>query len=77
MTGVQTRRTGIGYKAAVAGAIEHEIETPNTRSDCAAVNPAGPEPGTHDLPWEVCLAVHRDYRIGNGAGERGRSQPRP
>jgi hypothetical protein len=54
-TGVQTRRTGTGYKAAAAGAIEHEIETPNTRSDCGAVNPAGAEPRTHNLPWEVCL----------------------
>src|SRR5258706_5386850 len=40
-----------------AGAIEHEIETPDTRSDCVAINPAGPEPGAHHLPWEVCLAV--------------------
>lgn len=77
MTGVQTRRTETGYKAAAAGAIEHEIETPDTRSDCVAVNPAGPEPRTHNLPWEVRLAVHGDYRTGNGTGERDGSQPRP
>ena len=49
MTGVQTRRTGTGYKAAMTGAIEHWIETPDTRSDGVVVNPAGPEPGTHRL----------------------------
>jgi hypothetical protein len=58
MTGAQTRRTETGYKAAAAGAIEQEIETPDTRWDCGVVDPAGAEPRTHNLPWEVCLAVH-------------------
>jgi len=59
MTGVQTRRTGTGYKAVVRRAIEHEIERPDTRSDRVAVNPAGAEPRTHNLPWEICPAVPR------------------
>ena len=50
-----------------AGAIEHEIETPNTRSDCGAVNPAGAEPRTHNLPWEICLAAHAGRHAGNSA----------
>ncbi len=52
----------------------------HTRSDCVAVNPAGPEPRTHDLPWEVCGFVPiagppRRQRRGTETAEvsRGRS----
>lgn len=34
----------------------------HTHPDAAAVNPAGPEPRAHDLPWEVCTAVRAGYR---------------
>ena len=78
MTGVQTRRTGTGYKAAIAGAIEHEIERPNTRSGCGAVNPAGAgRKGRTTYPGRSASPVHQDYHVGNDVGERGRSQPRP
>jgi hypothetical protein len=72
MTGVQTRRTGTGYKASLAWVIEQWIEMPNTHSDVRRVNPAGPESRTHNLPWEVFESVHRDYRTWQQGGKNSK-----
>ena len=69
MTGVQTRRTGTGYKASLAWVIEQWIEMPCTHLDVRRVNPAGPESRTHNLPWEVFESVRRDYRTWQQGGK--------
>ena len=49
VTGVQTRRTGTGYKADATWAIGQWTEMPHSHPDDATVNPAGPGPGTQRL----------------------------
>ena len=49
--------------------IEQWIEMPNTHSDARAVNPAGPESRTHNLPWEVFESVCEDYRTWQQGGK--------
>jgi hypothetical protein len=77
MTGVQPRRTGTGYKAAAQGQSSIGSRSPYSFGLHSGKSGGVLSQEHNNLPWEICTAVRRDYRIGNDAGERSRSQQRP
>lgn len=74
MTKFQTRRTGTGYKAGVAGVTRQGTGTPDSHTDATKVNPAGPGRRSRVLPWEISTSVRAIRTTGPATVRDGRGE---